>query len=52
MDVDGGGECAWCEVCREAHRSAEAEEGVLVSLGNQLVVWVEQMASPTGVVKD
>lgn len=34
MDVDGGGECVWCEVCREVYRSVEVEEGVLVFLGN------------------
>lgn len=41
IDEVGG---VWRETCR----SAEAEEGGLLSLENQLVLWVEQMTSPCG----
>lgn len=36
--------CVWRETCR----GAEAEEGGLLFLENQLVLWVEQMMSPHG----
>lgn len=44
MDIDGGVGCA----CVRREKPTEAEEGAMVCLENQLVVWVEQMVSPCG----
>lgn len=44
IDEVGVYTCVWRETCR----GAEAEEGGLLFLENQLVSWVEQMTSPCG----